>query len=90
MKIKTLKPWFDKKANRVRSVGDTQEVTQARYKEIVNTLKAFKDVDWLEVVVEYPPIEELKVKEIKVLLDEKKVDYPAKANKEELYELLVK
>lgn len=89
MKIRTVKPWFDKKANRVRSKGDIQEVTKERFDEIVKTLQKFKDVTWIEPVVEIPNVDDLTVKEIKQKLDKAKVEYDSSLKKSELYSLLL-
>ena len=90
MKIQTIRPWFDKTVNKVRSVGEVQEITEDRYKEIVATLKGHKDVEWVRLVKEYPDIADMTVKDIKAELDSKEIEYDANAKKADLYSLLTK
>lgn len=88
MKIETLKTWFDKKEMVVRQIGDTQEVSEERYEEIIQTLKKYGDFEWVKLVKELPNYEEITVKEIKNLLDKKGITYDDNLKKKELYELL--
>lgn len=88
MKIETLRTWFDKKEMIVRQIGDVQEVSEERYKEIVSTLKQYGNHTWVKPVEELPDYSELTVKEIKTLLDEKEIAYDDSLKKKELYELL--
>lgn len=90
MIIETIRPWFDKTVNKVRSVGEVQEITEDRYKEIVATLKGHKDVEWVRLVKEYPSIGDMTVKDIKAELDSKEIEYDANAKKADLYALLTK
>ena len=90
MIIETIRPWFDKTVNKVRSVGEVQEITEDRYKEIVATLKGHKDVEWVRLVKEYPSIGDMTVKDIKAELDAKEIEYDANAKKADLYALLTK
>lgn len=99
MKIVTKKAWFDKKVNRIRKIGETQEVTEERYKEITETLKAFKNVTWVEPVeeeveevtgAEFPEYENITAKEIRALLDEQEIKYNSSDSKQDLYDLLTR
>lgn len=96
MKIVTKKAWFDKKVNKIRQIGETQEVTEERYKEITETLKAFKNVTWVEPVeeevtdAEFPEYENITAKEIKALLDEQEIKYNSSDSKQDLYDLLTR
>ena len=98
MKIVTKKAWFDKKVNRIRQIGETQEVTEGRYKEITETLKAFKNVTWVEPVeevkevtdAEFPEYENITAKEIRALLDEQEIKYNSSDSKQDLYDLLTR
>lgn len=88
MKIETFKTWFDKKEVKIRQIGDIQEVSEERYKEIVSTLKKYGEYTWVKPVKKLPNYEEITVKEIKNLLDTKGVTYDDSLKKKELYELL--
>lgn len=96
MKIVTKKAWFDKKVNKIRKIGETQEVTEERYKEITETLKAFKNVTWVEPVEEevtgakFPEYDNITAKEIKALLDEQEIKYNSSDSKQDLYDLLTR
>lgn len=96
MKIVTKKAWFDKKVNKIRKIGETQEVTEERYKEITETLKAFKNVIWVEPVeeevtgAEFPEYDNITAKEIKALLDEQEIKYNSSDSKKDLYDLLTR
>lgn len=96
MKIVTKKAWFDKKVNRIRQIGETQEVTEERYKEITETLKAFKNVTWVEPVeeevtgAEFPEYGNITAKEIRALLDEQEIKYNSSDSKQDLYDLLTR
>lgn len=97
MKIVTKKAWFDKKVNRIRQIGETQEVTEERYKDITETLKAFKNVTWVEPVEEeevtgakFPEYDNITAKEIRALLDEQEIKYNSSDSKQDLYDLLTR
>lgn len=96
MKIVTKKAWFDKKVNRIRQIGETQEVTEERYKEITETLKAFKNATWVYPVeeevtdAEFPEYGNITAKEIRALLDEQEIKYNSSDSKQDLYDLLTR
>lgn len=51
MKIKVLKEFYDKKESVMRNVGDTFIVSQERYREIYENLKAHcSQCHWIEEV----------------------------------------
>lgn len=53
MKIKVLKEFYDKKESVMRNVGDTFIVSQERYREIYENLKAYcSQCHWIEEVKE--------------------------------------
>lgn len=53
MKIKVLKEFYDKKEGVMRYVGDTFIVSQERYREIYENLKAYcSQCHWIEEVKE--------------------------------------
>ncbi|MDU7925307.1 MAG: hypothetical protein E7J43_00195 [Finegoldia magna] len=53
MKIKVLKEFYDKKESVMRYVGDTFIVSQERYREIYENLKAYcSQCKWIEEVTD--------------------------------------
>lgn len=75
----------DKLENRRRNVNDIFKVTEERYHEINEKLKAAQkegDPSWVIA------LDELKVSELKELADLKDIEYPSNVRKADLIDLL--
>lgn len=84
MKVKALIQFKDLKEQEMREIGDVFEVDQDRYDFIVKNAGPI-----IEIVEDNSQENDnLTVSEIKALLDEKGIEYPKSAKKEDLLKLL--
>lgn len=84
MKVKALIQFKDLKEQEMREIGDVFEVDQDRYDFIVKNAGPI-----IEIVEDNSQENDnLTVSEIKALLDEKEIEYPKSAKKEDLLKLL--
>ena len=98
MKVRVLRNFKDLKENKFREVNEVFEATKERVEEINSTPHGFLVEEVLVgldlsngedmTVIDGVAVEDLTVKQIKKLLDERNIEYNARAKREELIELL--
>lgn len=92
MKVKVLRNFKDLKENKFRETNEVFEATKERVEEINSTphgaLVEVIEEDEEKIIPDEIEVEDLTVKQIKKLLDERNIEYNARAKREELIELL--
>lgn len=87
VKVTVIKPFKDLTHNVMRRPGDTFEVDERRFKSLTGA-NAWQ-VAFVEAVEpEETKHEDMTVQELKLLLDEKGIEYDSKAKKADLIRLL--
>lgn len=87
MKVTTIVRFKDLKENVMREIGDEFEVSESRFREILD-VGEFVRVIGAEDTTEEVDYSKMTNNELKEILDEKGVDYKKNATKAELIELI--